>query len=521
MRNFDALAAIALDLSAALSASDRRMRLLDVLRRVIPYDAAALMRIEGGELVPVASRGLLPDVMGRRFKIDGNERLRQICAAEEPVRFAADHPAPDPFDGLLEGDPAGTHRVHSCLGCSLRVEGRLIGTLTADAFDPEAFDGLDLNFIGAVSALAAAQIQLADLMEVLESTARRQGLLADHLAREARMRQGRELLGHSRAMVHLRREIELVARSDFTVLVLGETGVGKELAARAIHAASRRRDAPLLYLNCAALPDTLAESELFGHTRGAFTGATQDRAGKFEMADGGTLFLDEIGELSPAIQPKLLRAIQEGEVQRLGSNKVVRVDARLLAATNRDLEEEVRAGRFRADLFHRLNTYPLTVPPLRERVEDIPVLAGHFCESTRRQLGVGLVRLHPDSLQILTKYRWPGNVRELENVLSRAVLKAGFDTPRGEPVTVEPFHLGDLAMGAEPSPADGRGTSAAALLRPGGKPLRELVDDFQRMVIRSAVARHGGNRAAAARDLGLHRSNLHKLAERLGIRESQ
>lgn len=516
MDNFNTLAGIALDLTSALTASDRHKRLLDALRKVIPFDAAALMRLEHNELVPIASRGLSGEAIERRYRIDANERLKAICAADGPIRFASDHPAPDPFDGLLEGDPSGKHRIHACMGAPLRVEGRLIGTLTADALDPTAFDGLDLHFIDAVAALAAAQIQLAELMGALETTADRRGLIANELVQEARSRQGRELLGHGRAMVHLRREIELVAQSDFTVLILGETGVGKELAARAIHAASLRRDVPLLYLNCAALPETLAESELFGHTRGAFTGATTDRAGKFEMADGGTLFLDEIGELSLAIQPKLLRAIQEGEVQRLGSNRVIRVNVRLLAATNRSLEEEVRAGRFRADLFHRLNTYPLAVPPLRERREDIPLLSGHFCELSRRQLGFGPVRLSPPALDALSRYGWPGNVRELQNVLSRAMLKAGFSTPRGEPVTIGPAHLGDLS--GEPGPSE-KETAPIIPGEPDGKTLRELVDDFQRQAIRRAVSKSGGNWAAAARELGLHRSNLHKIAERLGMRE--
>ena len=333
----------------------------------------------------------------------------------------------------------------------------------------------------AFSALASAQMQLAELMDKLELSVEKQGLISHDLAKEARMRQGRELLGHSRAMVHLRQEIDLVGRSDFIVLVQGETGVGKELAVRAIHAASLRRDAPLLYLNCAALPETLAESELFGHTKGAFTGATQDRPGKFETSDGGTLFLDEIGELSLSIQPKLLRAIQEREVQRIGSNRVIHVNVRLLAATNRNLEEEVKAGRFRADLFHRLNMYPLTVPPLRERREDIPALAGHFCEAIRKQLGFGPVRLAPGCLDALGKYGWPGNVRELENVLSRAVLKASTAVGRSDPVNIELRHLGDLV--AETEPLIDAGFDPSVVAEFPQKSLRVMVEDFERRVI--------------------------------------
>jgi anaerobic nitric oxide reductase transcription regulator len=206
-------------------------------------------------------------------------------------------------------------------------------------------------------------MQTVNLIEALEYSAARQGQIASDLMRDIQMRQGSQLIGSSHMIEHLRQEIDLVSRSDFTVLVLGETGVGKELVVRSIHSGSERRDKPMLYLNCAALPETLADSELFGHTKGAFTGANRDRPEKFEVADGGTLFLDEIGELPLSIQAKLLRTIQQGEVQRVGSDKTIYVDVRLIVATNRNIEQEVAAGRFRADLYHRLNVYPIKVPP--------------------------------------------------------------------------------------------------------------------------------------------------------------
>jgi anaerobic nitric oxide reductase transcription regulator len=204
--------------------------------------------------------------------------------------------------------------------------------------------------------------------------------------------------------------------------VTGETGVGKELVARHVHAGSRRREEAIIHVNCAALPESVAESELFGHVAGAFTGAVRDRAGKFEVADGGSLFLDEIGELPLSLQPKLLRALQQGEIQRIGSDRLHRVDVRIIAATNRDLISEVERGRFRADLYHRLAVYPIRVPALRERREDIPLLATHFADSTRRRLGLGPLRLGEDVRERLAAADWPGNVRELENVVNRAVL---------------------------------------------------------------------------------------------------
>ncbi|MBU2646835.1 sigma 54-interacting transcriptional regulator, partial [bacterium] len=289
----------------------------------------------------------------------------------------------------------------------------------------------------------------------------------------------------------------------------------KELVARAIHAASDRHDKPVLYLNCAALPENLADSELFGHKQGAFTGAHRDRMGKFEVADGGTLFLDEIGELPLAIQAKLLRAIQEGEIQKVGSEKPIHVNVRLLAATNRDLETEVKAGRFRADLFHRLNVYPIRVPTLRERREDIHLLAGYFCEHTQRRLGIGPVRISPEAMDVLSAYNWPGNVRELENILSRSILKASSGITRGERVIILPVHLGNDLL---PHDSDSTfpATSQSSML-PKAQSLREATQTFQKNLIQHALKINHGNLAAAGRALGMNRSNLHNLAKRLGI----
>jgi anaerobic nitric oxide reductase transcription regulator len=514
----DTLVAMTIDLTVALSAKDRYQRLLKALERVIPYDAAALLRLEGDMLVPIAARGLSLDAMGRHYARADHPRLDIICNSKEPVRFPSDTELPDPFDGLLAIDANALRQIHACLGCPLYLDKKLVGALTADALDPHAFNHLEQRFLMTVGALAGAQMQTTELIEALELSAERQGQIASDLMRDIRMRQGTEIIGGSPLIEHLRREIELVARSDFTVLVLGETGVGKELVVRAIHAASERRDGPMLYLNCAALPETLADSELFGHTKGAFTGAGRDRAGKFELADGGTLFLDEVGELPLSIQAKLLRAIQEGEIQRIGSEKTIQVDVRLLAATNRNLEEEVKNGRFRADLFHRLNTYPLKVSSLKDRKEDIPLLSGYFCERIQRGLGLGPVRISVDAIEVLSRYHWPGNVRELENILSRAILKASQEIPKGESVVVYPTHLDvDFNFLPENMPSQGRKDIEPSADR---QTLREAVNDYQKLLIQRAVTKQKGNWSAAARDLGMHRSNLHNLAARLGIRKT-
>jgi len=517
MDMLDTLASIAADLTAALSAKDRYQRLLGALQRIIPFDAAALLRLEGETLIPLAAHGLLPNAMGRRYCRSDHPRLDSICKSSEPVRFPADSTLPDPFDGLLAKDAEALHHIHACLGCPLYVDEMLVGVLTADALDPHAFDRLDQGFLKAVGAIAGAQMQTANLIEALEHSAELQGLIASDLMQDIHRRQGSQIIGSSRIMEHLRREIELVAASDFTVMVLGETGVGKELVVRAIHAASVRSDGPMLYLNCAALPETLAETELFGHIKGAFTGASRDRAGKFELADKGTLFLDEVGELHASIQAKLLRTIQEGEIQRIGSEETIHVDVRLLVATNRDLEKEVNSGRFRADLYHRLNVYPIKVPALRERKEDIPLLTGYFCERTQRRLGLGPVRISTNAVEILSRYSWPGNVRELENIISRAILKASSASPRGNPVIIKPIHLGGDLISLDTN---------VQLSSPDLNPLisqelnlQEAVHLFKKQLIQRALTKNDGNWAATARDLGMHRSNLHHLATRLGLRE--
>jgi anaerobic nitric oxide reductase transcription regulator len=287
-----------------------------------------------------------------------------------------------------------------------------------------------------------------------------------------------------------------------TVLITGETGVGKELVAHAIHAKSARSAKQMVIVNCAALPDSLAESELFGHLRGSFTGAIDHRAGKFEVADGGTLFLDEIGELPLAVQAKLLRVLQFGEVQRIGSDRLTRVDVRVITATNRDLDEEVRAGRFRADLLYRLGVFPLRIPPLREHREDIPILSGHFLDVARERLGTGPIRLSPAARRLLLDHAWPGNIRELEHALMRASLRAS-ERYRRQTILID---VDDLGLTSSTSPNHAEGPS---------RRLRDAVDDFTKDLIAVTVRDCDGNWAEAARRLGLQRGNLHRLAARL------
>ena len=307
------------------------------------------------------------------------------------------------------------------------------------------------------------------------------------------------MIGDSPALARVREAIARVAPTDSTVLIQGETGTGKELAARAIHDASARRERPLIKLNCAALPRELVESELFGHEKGAFTGAIQQRRGRFELADGGTLFLDEVGELPLEAQAKLLRVLQDGEFERVGGTRSLRADVRVIAATNRDLHAEVGAGRFRADLFYRLNVFPIVLPPLRERRGDIAPLLAHFAARTARRLGCAISGVAPAFVERAAAYAWPGNVRELQNIVERALILW-----RGGP-------LDGSALLGEP-PAATRVAPASAV----------TLEDVERRhihdVLRATDWRIEGERGAA-RILGLNPSTLRGRMRKLGIRK--
>jgi len=316
----------------------------------------------------------------------------------------------------------------------------------------------------------------------------------------------RQIIGKSRAMKSLLEMTAMIAASEATVLITGESGTGKELIARAIHFNSGRRDNPLVVVNCAALTDTLLESELFGHEKGAFTGADRRREGRFMQADSGTIFLDEIGETSPVMQAKLLRVIQEREIQRVGGEKPLKVDVRILAATNRDLEGAVAEGRFREDLYYRLNVVTLPMPPLRERGDDIPLLAQHFVRQYARKNRKNVRGFSPLAMDMLLKYDWPGNVRELENAVERAVILLTGDliSEKELPLSITGAYYGPVVP-------------AAAI--PGALPDTEPrpLDEVEKEAILAALEAAGGNKSEAARRLGINRKTLHKKLKSYGV----
>lgn len=499
----EAIRKAVLNLTANLSMQDRYSEFLNIFAKVTGNYACALLRYQDGVLIPVAMRGLQSEALERIYPPEQHPRLAAIIQSRRPVRFAADDPLPDPYDEMVLNAPAGKLAIHSCIGCSLYNENTLFGVLSADALQPGVFDHLDDTIFQVFAAIATVALRYETYINALENLAQHRELVTHELVNEA-LQRSNPLLGESPVIQTLNAEIDLVAKSDLSVLILGETGVGKEVVARIIHARSLRARQPLVYVNCAALPESLAESELFGHVRGAYSGANANRAGKFELAHGGTLFLDEVGELPLTIQGKLLRAVQFGEIQKLGSDKLHQADVRIIAATNRRLDEEVKAGRFRADLYHRLSVYPLNVPPLRERTADIVFLARYFLDQARIRIGLERAQMSPATVKVLKGYAWPGNVRELEHVILRAMLRSARN--RGQTTLLEPDDLDiDVANDKETPNAN-------------GATLTQAIDDFQRQLILATLTEAERNWAEAARRLGVDRGNLHRLAKRLGIK---
>jgi anaerobic nitric oxide reductase transcription regulator len=555
---------IALDLSQSMPKKALYQRFMTAVNQVMPCDAVALLEYQGNELVPVAVDGLLPEVLGMGFAPHEHPRLEAIMASRHPIRFNADSELADPYDGFLVIDPKRVLDVHACIGCSLYVEDTFVGVLTLDALNVGAFDTIGDISIATLAALAAATIRNVNLLTQLERQEgywhSESGLKDNETSFKQKPLKKSDFIGETPCMQSLKDDIRIVANSDLCVLISGDTGVGKEVVARSLHAQSKRKQQALVQLNCAALPETLAESELFGHVKGAFTGATKDRMGKFELAHQGTLFLDEVGELSLELQAKLLRVIQDGEIQRIGLDRNIHVDVRIIAASNRNLLQAVSEGRFREDLYHRLCVYPLHVPPLRERQGDIPLLCGNILTNLKHKIGLSsakTVRLSEDAMQTLLAYSWPGNVRELQHVLMRAALKASAEgkgvaivqrhhlTFAGEQVppnmthaaiTQEPQRLfhpehteSQLEQPNHSAASPTRSIDAAPLdavqtsncdnceLIDTGRSFNDMVADFQRQVIRQSLEDNSQVWAKAARQLQLDRGNLHRQAKRLGL----
>jgi formate hydrogenlyase transcriptional activator len=480
------------------------------LLRIMPYDRVALTLFDEDEqrLRIVALEGQFSSdffFIGQTVGIDDSHYGWAFARQRPLLRLDMDKERQFPPE-----ERAYAEGVRSSCAVPLIVRGKSIGVINVVSYKKAQYTEADAEFLQA----AANQVALAvkSHQDIADSRARLEAENT-YLHEEIRKQHNFDsMIGQGPALLDLLRQIELVAPGDSTVLICGETGTGKELVARAIHDRSGRRSRPLITLNCSAIPAGLVESELFGHVKGAFTGAIHGVAGRFELADKGTLFLDEVGELSPETQAKLLRVLQEQEFQLVGSGRTVRVNVRIIAATNRSLEDEVEAGRFRSDLLYRLDVFRLWVPPLRERRSDISVLAHYFVRDFAKRLGKKVETISGPALDRLEAYAWPGNVRELKNVIERAVVLSEGPLLRSDHVVLPSAARTKLAarLPAGLAPTSNRGLSS--------------LRDAERHHILAALEYTGGRvagKGGAATILGLHPNTLRSLMKRLGIQASR
>jgi Nif-specific regulatory protein len=396
----------------------------------------------------------------------------------------------------------GAH-IQSTIGVPLWAGDDIIGVLQVDNRDGTGiFRERDLDVLALLAQTASQAFQHARVYNRLQVAEEKERKENAYLKKREQSRREGAIIGESAPMRKLFEQLRKVVNTRVTVLIEGETGTGKELIASAVHYWSDRRDRLFVAQNCAAMPENLLESELFGHKRGSFTGATEDKKGLFELADGGTLFLDEVGEMPLNLQAKLLRALQEGEIRPVGAAKTIRVDTRIVAATNRDLEKEVAEGRFREDLFYRLKVFPIRVPPLRERHEDIPLLAAHFLRKYCQEFGKNISGFSQQAMEMLQAYKWPGNVRELENEVQRLVIQVDDES------FVQPEHL---------SPKIRQVENILDRVHPTKGTLKEMMEQVEKWILIEALKEHGNNKSQTAKSLGITREGLHKKLKTFGI----
>jgi transcriptional regulator with GAF, ATPase, and Fis domain len=453
---------LASDLKAIASLSTQPHRLsrtlgaaLHSLGQVIPFDLAVLYKLEGETLVPAASEGPLSSeaIRGHRLRLQEFPTLVRVLDHGRPLALHEEHHASaegDPYDGVLDL-PHG----HACMVIPLRRDDSPIGLITLDRKVCQSYSAAEVSIADVYAQLASTALAFAQQAELLDRYRRQLELQNQSLATTAiGESESGECLQQTKspAMVRFVELAKQVAQTALPVLVQGETGCGKELAARALHEWSDRARRPFVSVNCAAIPESLVESELFGHRKGAFSGAVKDRPGRFVAANGGTLFLDEIGDMPLVAQAKLLRALQEGSFEPVGSDETIRVDVRVIAASHADLETAIRERRFREDLYYRLAAVPLSLPPLRERAEDIVDLARRRLDALSATSGRGPWTLEPCALEHLLEYPWPGNVRELLHTVERAAVVVGAGPIRGE----------HLSLGLFEGPKSDRRPAAAA-----------------------------------------------------------
>ena len=485
-RDLNALLNISLALSSIRQLEPLGRRLLEIVLEAIPAERAAvlLVRENSEELLAafgVQSRGATAEPI----------RISRTVAEQvmrEGVAVLCHNVIEDSSFNRAESLRAS--EVHSLLSVPLTIRERVAGLIYLDTGNPATqFDESHLQLLTAVGSVASVAIENAQHVEWLQS---------ENVRLHQEVNLEHNMIGESPRMREVYRFIERIAPADSTLLIRGESGTGKELAAHAVHTNSERAGKPFVAINCAVLSEGLLESELFGHEKGAFTSAFAQKRGKLEVADGGTLFLDEVGELTPATQAKLLRVLQERRFERLGGTRTISVDVRVIAATNKDLEEAIRDGTFRQDLYYRLNVISLTLPPLRERREDIPLLAYYFAAKYSKKCKRLVSGISTEARACLSAYDWPGNVRELENAIERAVVLGNTDV-------IMPDDLPESLLETS---------------HPQQAPLNyhEAVNEMKRSFILKAIEQANGNYTEAAKLLGIHPANLHRLIRTLKLR---
>jgi Nif-specific regulatory protein len=486
-RDLSALMKISTTINAIRGLEELQERLLMLLFEVVPAQRGAILLTEDGLTETVSVFGLDRE-RGKDQTVTVSRTIVKQVLREGAALLTSKGPDPQ-----LDTESLISVAAKSVMCVPLLLMGRLLGVIYLDTSNPgDEFNKDHLQLVTAISGIAAVAIENARQFEWLESENQR---LLDDVNIEHNM------VGESSPMQRVYHFISKVAPTESTVLITGESGTGKELAARAIHRNSKRGLKPFVAVNCAALNESLLESELFGHEKGAFTGALAQKKGRLEIADGGTLFLDEIGDLSPALQVKLLRVLQEREFERVGGTLTIKVDIRLIAATNRNLEEAIEAGEFRQDLYYRLNVVAFEMPALRERREDIVLLANYFTEKYGVKCNRRLRGLSPEARARLTAYDWPGNVRELENAIERAVVLGTTDL-------ILPEDLPEAVLEIEPS------TGSSTTLR-----YHEAVTQTKRQLILDAMTKVNGSYTEAAHRLGVHPNYLHRLIRNLNLKE--
>jgi Nif-specific regulatory protein len=488
VRDLNALLRISKAVNSVRGLEALEKQVLESIFAVAPADRAAILLCEHGTDEWTSMFGW-DRRAGPNQAVQVSRTIASRVLSDGVAMLCNDLPATESFSdtaSIIE------RRICSVLAVPLEVFDRILGVIYLDSSNPDArFDENHLQLLTAIGSIAAAALDTARRMESLEQENRR---LQDEISLEHNM------VGDSPRMRDVFQFIARVAPRDITVLIFGESGTGKELVARAIHRTSGRANKPCVAINCAALAENLLESELFGHEKGSFTGAIAQKKGKLEIAEGGTVFLDEIGELAPLLQAKLLRVLQEREFERVGGTRTIKLDVRLITATNRDLEEEVKKGRFREDLFYRLNVVSLRMPALRERREDIPLLASYFAAKFSQRSNRPVLGVSPHARSCLTNYDWPGNVRELENAIERAVVLGSSDL-------ILPEDLPEAVL----EKAESAGASMTAF--------HDSLREAKKQLILNAFEQAQGSYTDAARLLGLHPNYLHRLIRNLNMKQ--